>query len=511
MDGHKKNNFDAIVIGAGLGGLTTATLLAQAGRRVLLLERTDRLGGRALSIKGEEISDHGADWYKNLLKTQYAYLAGSQPGIDEIISHRLLDGYTIDVGYHAVSANGFGYMLDFENLIGGLEGVVKHGGRWASYYNGKIYRDVAGSQIDPELKKIAIEEGIPYLDFYREPHMLSDTEIDELEMVSFADWARQKGIDRSPVIYNHLHTVATLFSTINNPDDISIGDIFRYFKHAFGGKQARGMIHHNGGFVEGGIMSWAQAVAEKFKSFGGTLLTGARVDKIQVSDGHVSGVEVELADGGRRSFKSELVISNIPAQQTWEVIDRRYFPAAWVDKVENMYGYGSYTPYIGLNRLVMPEEEARLGIKNTCVLPRSEGFDYDVYICWNIQSVVDPSVAPAGKHLYTAYLPLTEKESRNRKLVNKVRRRLPDFMEEIYPGFKDSIDWQLDPVCWKLEGVAKSISQAGTQKVPVKSEHVAGLYFAGDTARGYGVAMDCAIASGVICAGEILDKDYGIR
>ena len=84
-------------------------------------------------------------------------------------------------------------------------------------------------------------------------------------------------------------------------------------------------------------------------------------------------------------------------------------------------------------------------------------------------------------------------------------------MEEIYPGFKESIDWQLDLVCWKLEGVAKSISQAGTQKVPVRSEHVEGLFFAGDTAKGYGVAMDCAIASGVICAGEILGKDFGIR
>ena len=90
-------------------------------------------------------------------------------------------------------------------------------------------------------------------------------------------------------------------------------------------------------------------------------------------------------------------------------------------------------------------------------------------------------------------------------------KRLPDFMEEVYPGFKESIDWKLDLVCWKLEGVAKSISQAGTQKVPVKSPHVEGLYFAGDTAKGYGVAMDCAIASGVICAGEILNKDFGIR
>jgi len=56
-------------------------------------------------------------------------------------------------------------------------------------------------------------------------------------------------------------------------------------------------------------------------------------------------------------------------------------------------------------------------------------------------------------------------------------------MEEVYPGFKESIDW-------KLEGVAKSISQAGTQKVPVKSVHIQGLYFAGDTAKVYCLRHD---------------------
>lgn len=39
--------YDAIVIGAGHNGLTTAALLGKAGRRVLVLERRDRVGGLA--------------------------------------------------------------------------------------------------------------------------------------------------------------------------------------------------------------------------------------------------------------------------------------------------------------------------------------------------------------------------------------------------------------------------------------------------------------------------------
>jgi len=502
--------YDAIVVGAGVGGLAVATLLAKEGKKVLVLEQLDRPGGRALSMRGEEICDKGLDWYRKVLASQYTYIASSEPPMEEIINRRLLDGFTLDVGYHAISANGAGYMLDFEDLIGGLPGVDKHGAMYGNYYRGTLYRDVAGSFIDPQLKKIGKELKIPFLSFYSDAYTLPEEEIDRLEKVSFQQWAEAKGITKSDVIFNHLHSVSTLFSTINDPKDISIGDIFRYFKHAFGPKLNRGVLGWVGGFVGRGTMEWSLAVVRRFREFGGEIRFESPVKEILVEDGRVVGVRAQTT-AGEEVFAAPCVVSNIPAQHTFRVIDRRHFPEQWAKKTESLYGYGSYVPYMGLNRLVMPEEEAKMGIKHTCVLPRTEGFDYDVYICWNIQSAVDPSVAPAGKYLYTAYLPLTEKEALNRDLVGKLIKRLPEFMEEIYPGFRESIDWKIDLVCWKLEGVAKSISQAGTQKVPVKSEHVEGLYFAGDTAKGYGVAMDCAIASGVICAGEILGKDFGIR
>jgi len=38
---------DVVLIGGGVNGLVTATLLARAGLKVLLLERSDRVGGCA--------------------------------------------------------------------------------------------------------------------------------------------------------------------------------------------------------------------------------------------------------------------------------------------------------------------------------------------------------------------------------------------------------------------------------------------------------------------------------
>ena len=43
--------FDVVVIGAGLGGLTVGAILAREGRKVLVIERGNSVGGAASSYK----------------------------------------------------------------------------------------------------------------------------------------------------------------------------------------------------------------------------------------------------------------------------------------------------------------------------------------------------------------------------------------------------------------------------------------------------------------------------
>ena len=56
-------DFDTLIVGAGVAGLTAGRILARDGRRVAILEARDRLGGRVWTSRADgEVVDHGASW-----------------------------------------------------------------------------------------------------------------------------------------------------------------------------------------------------------------------------------------------------------------------------------------------------------------------------------------------------------------------------------------------------------------------------------------------------------------
>ena len=52
--------YDVVVVGAGLGGLTAGAILAREGRKVLVIERSNSVGGAASSYKSGELFVEGS-------------------------------------------------------------------------------------------------------------------------------------------------------------------------------------------------------------------------------------------------------------------------------------------------------------------------------------------------------------------------------------------------------------------------------------------------------------------
>jgi len=87
----------ACVIGAGIAGLASASLLLKEGYEVDVYEKEGTLGGRALTID-KEISYDG---YLRLLKRFDMYVPFSEPSMEEIFGG-LMDGYKMDLGFHLI-------------------------------------------------------------------------------------------------------------------------------------------------------------------------------------------------------------------------------------------------------------------------------------------------------------------------------------------------------------------------------------------------------------------------
>src|SRR6201995_3420474 len=89
------SSYDAVIVGGGHNGLVAAAYLSRAGRRVLLLERRDELGGAAVS----ERAFPGVD----ARLSRYAYLVSLLPraiveelGLALTLVRRRVSSYTPD-------------------------------------------------------------------------------------------------------------------------------------------------------------------------------------------------------------------------------------------------------------------------------------------------------------------------------------------------------------------------------------------------------------------------------
>lgn len=383
--------YDAIVIGGGHNGLVSAAYLARAGRRVVVLERREILGGAAVSE---------AIWPGWTVSTA-SYVCG-------LLHPRIVRELALaSHGYHAYGKewSSFTPLPDGRSLLLGRDGAANAREIAAFEPNdvdGFARFGAEATQLGAQLFE-AFERDDPARDF--DARTMTTLHGSVATLVS--------RYVRAPVLQATL-AIDGLIGTYAGPYDPGTAYVLahHYAGRALGAQGAWG-------YVRGGMGGVSRAIALAARSAGCAFRTNAQVARILVRGGRAYGVA--LADG--TEYVAPLVISNADPVETFaHLLARADVPPAERERLATWRIEGcSLKLNLALGEL--PDFSARPG--NAVAAPHhlatlhvAPSLDYQqtahdearatgasqapVLECF-MQTPTEPSLAPAGKHLLSIF------------------------------------------------------------------------------------------------------------
>jgi phytoene dehydrogenase-like protein len=524
------SNYDAIIIGAGHNGLVTAAYLARAGKKVLVLERRELVGGCVVTEElwpGFKVST--ASYVNSLFRP-------------EIIRDLELKrhGFTM----LPRSPSSFTPLPDGRYLLMGPDKAMTR--REVSKFSKKDAENLP--RFEAMLERIATFLEPMLLETPANPWSLAPGNL--LQLAKTALNFRKLGADgqtaieiltgaANPILDRWFEseevktTISTdaiigAFATPSMP-----GTAYVLFHHVMGECDGvRGVW----GYVKGGMGALSNAIASAAKERGAEIKVNASVARIIVQDGQASGVA--LADG--TEYRADKVVSCVDANVTFlRLIDPKELPADFVESVKHL-DYSSASCKINLALSEAPNftclPGATPGPQHRGTIHISPNRDYIEkafdcakygYISENpvieatLPSSLDDTVAPSGKHvmsMFTQYFPYKLAPDAGTLEENKKRyaERCIDIMTEYAPNFRKSVlNYQvLAPVDLEstfgltggniMQGAMSLSSLAFMRPLPGYADYrtpVKGLYLCGAATHPGGGVMG---ACGYNAAREIL-------
>ncbi len=322
-----KDIYDVIIIGAGISGLVCGCYLAKAGMKVLIAEQHYKPGGYCTSFKKEDFTFAAAAHFVGGFKYGNLGKIFKDLEIDKKIRIKKYNPSNIIITP--------GYKVSF----------------WADL--DKTIKDFQKAFPDERdnIKKF----------FY---YLISP---DPKSSVSMRTWTFKDLLDK---YFTNIKLITILcFPLFGNaalpPSQISAFIGTKIFKE---------FLLDGGYYLEGGMQTLPDALAERFKDFGGELRLSCLVKKIKVKDNKVAGIVTEK-DG---FTPAKYIVSNCDARQTFlKLLGKSVVDQDFIIKINNMIpSLSGFVLYLGLDEYLI--KLPKTGVNNWVLSNYDIDFD-DMY------------------------------------------------------------------------------------------------------------------------------------
>ncbi|MFZ2103056.1 MAG: NAD(P)/FAD-dependent oxidoreductase [Oricola sp.] len=442
--------YDALIVGAGHNGLVTASYLARAGMKVLVVEKNDWIGGAAVS----------RELYPGFTYSNCSYVSSLfRP---EIMRDLELPRHGLQIlpyeGGAVLNRDG-GYLALFRDHDANRREFARHSRRDAEAYD-RYSRDIIRHcrfirpmllRTPPDPSRFRPRDLSELAWLGGKMFELSEEQI--CDMIRFWTMSISDFLDEyfeSPVIKAYM-AVSAIIGTALGP--MSPGSAYVLLHHYMGDVDGNVGAW---GFARGGMGSITQALAKSLAAAGGEIRRGKGVEKILVRNGRAAGVVLEGGD----EIRARRVISNMDVKRTFlKHVDETELPGNFVRQVRNFKIRGSSGKLnIALDAApkftALPEGSPMLkgDLHFTDSIERMERayddwkagrWSRDPFQDTMIPTMIDPTMTPPGKHFMSCFVQYAPPKIDGGEWTDADRdafgKAVIDQIEEHAPGFRNLI------------------------------------------------------------------------
>lgn len=480
-------NKKVVIIGAGIGGLATAALLAKDGYKVTLIEKNKLPGGRAAVWRSKGFTfDMGPSWYLMPDVFERFFNNFKKKSKDLLELKRLNPHYRVffnskefvDIGGDMKKNNEF-----FESLERGSSLKIKE------------YLKKAKADYDLAMRYILYKEFISFRDYFSPDLMREGRKLNPLQNLdkyvkSFVVNKKLQQILMYPIVFlgGSPKNTPSFYSILSHVD-FNLGVYY----------------------PKGGIYEVVKVLTSIAKEKGVRIITNTSVEKIIVSNNTAVAVQAKS-----KTYPADVVISNADYVFTENsLLEKKYqtYPKNYWNK--RTIAPSAFILYLGINKKVKSLKHHTLSFANDWehhfdqifaehVYPDSPSF----YIC--TPSKTDQSVAPKGCENMFILVPVSpdikdtpeKRDEYARFILREVEKLLGESIREniLVQRIFSVNDFKTEYNAYKgtALGIAHTLRQTASLRPAMKSKKVKNLYFVGQyTQPGIGMPM-CLISAELV-------------